>query len=108
MATRVLVLAILSFALCPADGPVKTTLCEVVRHPEMFDGKIIEVRALVDSGVEDLPSGISDDSCGAELKFFTPDDLHFHRLAKNKEFQKLVKDVKRHPVVDIRTGNSLR
>ena len=91
---------ILLFAETKAGEPVKTTLCELARHPEAFDGKVVELRALVDSGVLDLPAGVSDDSCGASLKFFTPDDARFRRLAKSKAFRKLVKDVKNNPVVE--------
>ncbi|HUE01274.1 MAG TPA: hypothetical protein VMR62_16990 [Bryobacteraceae bacterium] len=91
---------VFALAETPADEPIKTTLCEITRYPETFDGKVVEVRAFVDSGVMELPSGVSDDSCGADLKFFTPDDLHFRRMAKSKGFRKLVKDVKRNPVVE--------
>jgi hypothetical protein len=54
---------------------------------------------MVDTGVEDLPAGVADDSCGGELKFFTPDDAHFAKLLKSKGYRKLVKDVKKNPVV---------
>lgn len=90
----------LAFAETQAGEPIKTTVCEIAKHPETYDGKVVEVRALVDSGVEDLPAGVSDDSCGAALKFFTPDDLHFRGLVKSKAFQKLIKDVKKNPVVE--------
>ncbi len=82
------------------DAPLKTTACEIAKHPEAFDGKMVQVRAMVDSGVQDLPSGISDDSCGAEFKFYMPDDSHFSPLVKSKGFQKLLKQVKRNPVVE--------
>jgi hypothetical protein len=54
----------------------------------------------VETGVQDLPAGAADDSCGGELKFFTPDDAHFARLLKSKGYRKLVKDVKKNPVVE--------
>jgi hypothetical protein len=82
----------------PAE-PAKTTVCEIAAHPDRFDGKIVQVRAVVDSGVQDLPSGVGDDSCGAELTFFMPADPQFGKLVKSKGFQKLMKDVKRNPVV---------
>jgi len=91
---------VLAFGQAKAGEPVKTTVCEVARHPETFDGKLVQVRALVETGVQDLPSGVADDSCGGELKFYTPDDQHLVRLGKSKGFQKLIKDVKKNPVVE--------
>ena len=91
---------VLAFGQAKAGEPVKTTVCEVARHPETFDGKLVQVRALVETGVQDLPAGVADDSCGGELKFYTPDDQHLVRLGKSKGFQKLIKDVKKNPVVE--------
>ncbi len=88
--------------------PVKTTLCEIARRPESFVGKAIEVRALVEAGREDLPEGVADDHCGAELKFLTPDDEHFARLLKSKAFRKLTKDVKRNPFVEATVTGTVR
>ena len=42
--------------------PIKTTLCDVLTHPDDFNGKMIEIRARVRTGFEH--SGISDESCG--------------------------------------------
>ena len=86
---------IFAFQQAKAGEPVKTTVCEIARHPETFDGKLVQVRAIVETGVQDLPSGVADDRCGAELKFYTPDDQQLVRLAKSKGFQKLIKDVKK-------------
>lgn len=83
----------------PAE-PVKTALCEIFKNPEKFDGKKIQVHASVDSGVLDMPAGLSDDSCGAELKFYMPVDPDFGKLVKSKGFQKLLKDVKKNPAVE--------
>jgi hypothetical protein len=79
---------------------VKTTVCEIARHPDAFDAKIVQVRGSVETGVQDLPSGVADDSCGGELKFFTPDDAHFALLLKSRGYRKLVKEVKKNPVVE--------
>jgi hypothetical protein len=91
---------VFAFEQAQAGQPVKTTVCEIARHPDTFDGKVVQVRALVETGVQDLPSGAVDDSCGGELKFFTPDDAHFARLLKSKGYRTLVKDVKKNPVVE--------
>ena len=87
MAAAVSLALILCFSLPPifafgqakAGDPAKTTVCEIARHPETFDGKQVQVR---------------------ELKFFTPDDPQFARLLKSKGYRKLVKDVKKNPVVE--------
>jgi len=89
-----------AFGQTGAGDAVKTTVCEIAKHPDAFDGKVVQVRALVETGVQDLPAGAADDSCGGELKFFTPDDAHFARLLKSKGYRKLVKDVKKNPVVE--------
>lgn len=91
---------VLLFAQAEPAAPVKTSVCEIAAHSEAFDGKLVQVRATVDTGVEDLPSGVADESCGGELKFFTPDDRHFALLLKSKGYRKLVKDVKKNPVVE--------
>jgi hypothetical protein len=91
---------IFAFGQAKAGDPVKTTVCEIARHPDTFDGKRVQVRAIVETGVQDLPAGVTDESCGGELKFFTPDDPHFARLLKSKGYRKLVTDVKKNPVVE--------
>ncbi len=88
-----------AFADHPASEPVKTTVCEIAKHPEAFDGKVVQLRGLVDSGVQDLPAGLADESCNGAVKFFMPDDADFARLVKSRAFQKLLKDVKKNPVV---------
>ncbi|MGA2737638.1 MAG: hypothetical protein ABSG65_09320 [Bryobacteraceae bacterium] len=92
--------AILVFGQANTSGVVKTTVCEIAKHPEAFDGKVVQMGALVEAGVQDLPSGVTDDACGGELKFFMPDDAHFALLLKSKGYRKLVKDVKKNPVVE--------
>jgi len=91
---------IFAFGQTKAGEPVRATVCEIARHPDAFDGKVVQVRALVDTGVQDLPSGSADESCSAELKFYAPDDAQFLRLLKSKGYRKLVKDVKKNPVVE--------
>jgi len=108
MASAVLFIRLASLGLVPLfafgqsgqETSVKTTVCELARHPENFDGKLVAVRAMVDSGVEDLPSGLVDDTCGAHMKFVTPDDAHFAELLKSKGYRKLVKEVKKSPYVE--------
>ena len=96
----ILLLASAAFAATPAETAIEKAQAEIAKHPDAFDGKVVQVRALVETGVQDLPAGAADDSCGGELKFFTPDDAHFARLLKSKGYRKLVKDVKKNPVVE--------
>jgi hypothetical protein len=100
MAVAVSLVVILALAQVQSGGPVKTTVCEIAAHPDTFDGKAVQARALVETGVDDLPSGLTDPSCGGELKFFAPGDAQFARLLKSKGYRKLVKDTKKNPVVE--------
>jgi len=100
---KLLCLCMLGAALCAQQKnaePAKAAVCEIVKNPQAFDGKLLEVHAVVESGIEDLPAGLTDDSCAAELKFFMPDDARFARLVKSKEFRKLTKELLRNPIVE--------
>ena len=88
-----------ALAQTKTDAPVKTTLCEIVKRPEYFNGKLVQFRATVESGVMDLPSGMADESCSAEVPFFAPDDQHLAMLLKSKKFRKLQKDLAKTPLV---------
>ena len=103
-----LILVLFLGAQAQATEPVRTTLCEIVKHPEAFKEKLVELRGLVEAGVEDLPAGLADENCGAELKFLTPDDPQFARLLKSKTFRKLTKEVKRNPRVEATVIGRLR
>ncbi len=95
-----LVLIFLASGQAKRGAPLKTSVCEIARHPDTFDGKVVEVRATIETGVQDLPAGAVDESCGGELKFYTPDDQHFALLLKSKGYRKLVTEVKKNPVVE--------
>ena len=88
-----------AFAQPNTGTPVKTTLCAIVKQPEIYSGKLVQFRATVEPGVYDLPASVTDDGCGAEVKLFTPDDPHLASLLKNREFRKLVKYLPKKPVV---------
>ena len=79
--------------------PVQTSLCAILKQPEVYSGKLVRFRATVEPGVYDLPAGVSDASCSAELKLFTPDDSHLAGLLKSKEFRKLTKCLPKKPEV---------
>ncbi|MFN7994909.1 MAG: hypothetical protein U0Q18_14985 [Bryobacteraceae bacterium] len=80
--------------------PIQRPLCQIIREPDNYNGKLVQFRASIESGQEDLPSGVADDSCAADVPFFSPDDKQLDRLLKDKEFRKLLKEVKRNPFVD--------
>ena len=87
---------------CAADKPaepVKTNLCEIVKQPAQFTGKLVRFRATIESGVMDLPSGAADEHCGAEVPFFSTDDRYFAELVKDREFRKLTKYLSQTPLV---------
>lgn len=48
-----------------ADDPIQTTLCELVRSPERFDGKMVQFVATIGIGFE--ASLLVDDSCSARI-----------------------------------------
>jgi hypothetical protein len=52
-------------AQAKADPPIKTTLCELVAHPDTYIGRVVEVRAVVKDGFE--VSLLTDSSCSARI-----------------------------------------
>jgi len=53
------------------DGPVHTTICELIKDPQRFNGKMVQLRATIRSGFE--VSLLRDDSCSASIWFAGPD-----------------------------------
>jgi hypothetical protein len=51
-----------AIATVKGRGPIKTTLCEIVKTPERFNGKFIQLRTYVASG-PDIPPGLFDRRC---------------------------------------------
>jgi hypothetical protein len=58
-------------------APIKTTLCEVVKEPERFNGKMIQIRAKIMSRFE--WGGIIDESCSANLLVDDLDNAFYQR-----------------------------
>jgi len=75
----VVLLTVLSgalFGLTRAGEPLKTSLCELVREPERFNGKIVEIRAEFVSGFQ--WAGFVDGNCSAKVQvgaYHVLDDL---------------------------------
>jgi len=88
-----------AFAADTEPQPLKTTLCEIVKQPARFAGKRVEFRATIDSGVQDLPTGVVDPSCAATLAFGLTGDAQLARLANDKQFRKMSKALQRTPRV---------
>jgi len=65
VAISLVVLPGVGLALVKADEPIKTTLCDLVKEPERFNGKMVEVRATVFYGFE--ASLLRDKSCSADI-----------------------------------------
>lgn len=56
----------------PASEPIKATLCDVVKEPGRFNGKIVELRATIRTSFE--VSLLVDNTCGAQI-WFTVDTI---------------------------------
>lgn len=52
-------------AQAKAEPPIKTTLCELVTHPDTYITRVVEVRAVVEQGFE--VSLLTDSSCSARI-----------------------------------------
>jgi hypothetical protein len=65
VAVTLAVLPGLGFAQVMADEPIKMTLCDLVKEPERFNGKMVQVRAAVFTGFE--KSILGDQSCSADI-----------------------------------------
>jgi hypothetical protein len=100
MAASLSILLSLAFAQPAPDAPLKTTLCEIVSHPDAYHHKRVEFRAVVEPGLQDLPVDAVDATCGAEVKFLGGDDAMLSHLLKNKEFQKMAKYLSKNDVVE--------
>jgi hypothetical protein len=50
------------FGQAASGAPIKTTLCEIVKNPNLFDGKIVTLRTYIASG-PDVPPGLYDRRC---------------------------------------------
>src|SRR5579864_8088085 len=73
------------------QAPVKITLCELVASPERFQDKIVEVRAVIQTGLQ--TSLLRDDTCSAFIWLAgmdeTPDNAAT-AVRKTREFQKML------------------
>ena len=68
-----------------SDQPIKTTLCELVKEPKHFDGKMVQIRAAILTGV-DLPNDdsrpvselslLSDNRCAERIWFARTDIMN--------------------------------
>ena len=69
------------------QAPVKTTLCELGAVPERFQGKVVEVRAIVQTGFQ--TSLLRDDSCSAFI-WLSGVDNPDSTLSKDHQYQKML------------------
>jgi hypothetical protein len=60
------VLPIPTFGQAKPNSPVQTTVCDLVKTPEPFDGKIVQFRAEYISNLQ--RASFVDDRCGAEIE----------------------------------------
>src|SRR5690242_8446081 len=50
------------------DEPIKTTPCELVKHPELYNDKMVQVRGIVRTGFE--TQTLNDENCDAYIWLF--------------------------------------
>ncbi len=74
------------------NAAIMTTLCEVTKHPERFDGRSIQLRAAISPGIEDSPTVLVDRSCSAVVAVLWPKKAPRQHA---KEYRKLRRCVKR-------------
>ena len=77
---------------------ITTTICELSRAPEQFDGKQVEVHTGIRPGVEDSPTVLLDRSCSAVVvALITPKSQHY---LKTKPYRALRHHLKSHHEVE--------
>ena len=72
--------------------PARSTLCELVSSTENFHGKLVQIRAIVQTGFQ--TSLLRDDACSAFIWFAGADDAQADpALKKSREYQKMVQSL---------------
>jgi hypothetical protein len=70
-------------------GPIQATLCELGAAPESFQGKVVEVRAIVQTGLE--TSLLRDDGCSTFIWLSGIDSSQTALpVRKDREYQKML------------------
>jgi hypothetical protein len=77
--------------------PIKTTLCELVRAPERFHRKGVELRTAVYPFGIDTPTVLFDDSCSAYVRLDVRSD---QSLQSDKAYQLLDRQIHMHHIVE--------
>jgi hypothetical protein len=93
------VLAAIAFGQRNTDDPIKTTLCEIVKAPEQFNGKMVQVRALV-NGVEEA-SVLYDGGCSASVLLVASGDDALWQGKDAKQQRRLTASLKKHSFVTV-------
>jgi hypothetical protein len=112
------VLAAIAFGQTNADDPIKTTLCKIVKAPEQFNGKMVQVRAEYVSKFQ--WTGLKDEGCSESIPLGTHhplDDLlpdegeyAFATVADDNDHPERLhwKHIERLPVVDLKKDGDYR
>ena len=69
-----------------SNPPIATTLCELLRQPERFHGRLVRVRAGVHPTVVDEPTVLFDRGCRATVVLVVPPDRN---LTEGRDYQML-------------------
>jgi hypothetical protein len=82
-----------------ADAPIKTTLCDIVKDPERFNGKIVQIRATAMTGFEERL--LIDDTCSARIWF--EDSMPVRRDKQHERMETYLRNPP-HAVIVMVTG----
>src|SRR5271157_1913042 len=81
LATAVVLCPAIMSGQAVAREPIETTLCELVKEPEGFNGKIVQLRAVIQTGFE--LSVVRDDSCSASIWLTGPGVTYVMRTPRS-------------------------
>src|SRR6185437_673796 len=78
------------------DGATMATLCEVIKEPERFDGRNVQLHATINPGIEDSPTVLFDRCCSAVVAVLWPEKEPSQHI---KEYQRLRRLMRKQQVV---------
>lgn len=87
----------LAVAQRPLGAPVRTTVCELVREPNHYNGKLVEIHARIARNEE--ATAIVDDNCSALILFVVGDPKIADKPGSGPAFRKLMRLLKTSPGV---------
>jgi len=74
------------------DAAITTTLCELIKRPELFNSRTVQLNAAISPGIEDSPTVLFDRGCSAVVAVGWPKKEPSRNV---KEYRKLRRYVKK-------------